>query len=306
MRLYLFLHPVNRIIDMTSKLKLFTLAAVVSLCSGCEDRYSGPDLKGSDLSFSVQVLDYDGTLAEHRWTEGDRIGISVAGMSDYYDPDTNVAFDYNPETGLFEPVNDNIIIKGKDRVLLAYYPWTGAENQVPAEVSVNIENGVPDADYLFASDTVSRDQPDAVFEFSHVLSKLHIDFVDATGSGAAASEADYVLSGLVQTGRLDPHSGDILVNDTVEPEDVVLQTVNMSTDIILVPQTCTVTMSLVFAGKTYITDFEISLEQGKVHNYKVTINNDILDAELAVEDNGSADWETGPVTDITSGNGGNN
>ena len=143
MRLYLFLHPVNRIIDMTSKLKLFTLAAVVSLCSGCEDRYSGPDLKGSDLSFSVQVLDYDGTLAEHRWTEDDRIGISVAGMSDYYDPDTNVAFDYNPETGLFEPVNDNIIIKGTGRVLLAYYPWTGAENQVPAEVSVNIENGVP-------------------------------------------------------------------------------------------------------------------------------------------------------------------
>ena len=290
---------------------LFTAAAV--LFCGCEDRYTGHDYKGTEMSVTVKVQDYDGNSQDNFWSDGDRIGVSLEGMTDF-NSDTNIAFDFDSATGEFIPVNDPIILKGTDRTLMAYYPFIGAENVEPSEISIITGDGDPvsvytvgneeqegDGDCLFATAVATKENPTAAFDFKHVLSRLHFDFaVDI--QGAEAGPVDFTMSGLYLVGRFNPYTGEIQVNDAEGTSSVSVRNIqNMALDLILVPQTSPVTVTLVYNNRTYVTEIELSLASGMVQNYTATISEDTLDAVLTVEDDGAAEWEV-ENNEISSGN----
>ncbi|MBE6215817.1 MAG: hypothetical protein E7123_06275 [Bacteroidales bacterium] len=285
---------------MTRNLYLGLTALMLSAV-GCEGIYSGEDIKGKDMSVeaSVQVF-ADGQ--QRQWEDGDRIGVSVEGMADY-GVETNIAFDWNAETRSFDAVKSGIVLKGASRTLVAYYPFDGAENEVPSEkvistdASMQNEAGHAANDHLFAKTSATREDPVASFEFAHVMSMMKIVFVTDDGS---SDDLEYTLSGLVLKGRFDPYTGQIMTLDNARTEPLSMVASGMSSSLMLVPQSADLTISLIYKGKTYATTFEVALESDKVHEYTARIGVETLDASLTVTHGGTADWVVGEEEDITS------
>ena len=281
---------------------LYSILAVMALLAvSCEDIYSGEDLKGKDMSVeaSVQVLS-DGQ--QRNWEDGDRIGVSVEGMSDY-GTETNIAFDWNAGTQSFEAVMSGIVLKGASRTLSAYFPFQGAENKVPEEIAISTyadmqtADGLKANDWLFAKAVATRENPVASFEFGHVMSMMKIVFVTDDGS---SDDLEYTLSGLVHKGRFNPYTGGIMTSGNARPEALTMSASGMSSSLMLIPQTTDVAISLIYKGKTYATTFPVSIESGKVHEYTAKIGVETLDASLTIVPGGTADWVVGEGGDITS------
>ena len=285
--------------------QLIPFAAAAVLFCGCEDRYAGPDYKGTEMSVTVKVQGYDGSPQENFWSDGDRIGVSLEGMTDF-NSDTNIAFDFDAKTGEFVPVTEPIILKGTDRTLMAYYPFVGAQNVEPSEIPIITSEKDPvsiitvddvdtegDGDCLFATAVATKENPVAAFDFKHVLSRLHFDFVDE-GQGSGAGPVTFTISDLYLVGRFNPYTGEIQVNDAEGTSSLSVPDIqDMSLDLILVPQTSPVTVTLVYNNRSYVTEMELSLKSGMIHSYKAVISEDTLDAALTVEDDGAAEWEVG-------------
>lgn len=277
------------------------LAGLLLMVTGCEDPYSGHDYKGKELSVegSVTILS---NSQSREWEDGDRIGVSVDGMSDY-GTETNIAFDWNEDAMAFEPAKAGIVLKGSVRTLIAYYPFIGAENVAPSELTINTDesmqtlSGQMSNDFLFAKASATRENPVAVFDFRHLMSMMKINFVTDDGS---SDELEYTLSGLVHKGRLDPMTGYVGVVDGERPEAIVMQASDMCASLLLIPQSAEVSISVLYKGKTYATVFSVALESDTVHEYTAKIGVETLDASLTIIDGGTADWVVGDSSDISS------
>lgn len=277
------------------------LAGLLLAAMGCSDPYSGTDYKGIELSVEGNVTILADTQSRI-WEDGDRISVSIDGMADY-GTETNIAFDWDSETQTFMPARSGIILKGAERTLTAYYPFIGAENIAPSEINVTTDasmqsiSGQAANDFLFAKTHATRENPVATFKFSHLMSMMKIHFITDDGS---TDDIEYTLSGLIHKGRLDPMTGSIGISETVRSEALVVSTSDMSSSLMLIPQSADVAISVLYKGKTYATVFKVSLESDTVHEYTAKIGIETLDASLTIIDGGTADWIVGDGGNIDS------
>lgn len=281
--------------------KIFFFLAAAVMFIACQDNLDDKGIKGKDMSVeaSVQVMDLTGL--SHDWKDEDMIGVSVDGMSDY-NSETNIAFAYDAESESFMAVRSGIILKGAERGLSAYWPFTGAENEIPEEFDIlttaeyQTAEGQKANDYLFARTTATREDPVARFDFMHVMGQMRLVFEEADGK---TGDISYTVSGLMHKGTFDPYTGEIRVS-TTRSEDLMMEAEDMSSTLMLIPQEADVAISLTFGGKTYAGVFTAELNSNECKVYTVSISPETLDASLTITDSGSADWNVGEGGDITS------
>ena len=281
------------------RLILFFFA--IAFATGCQDELKDIGIKGKEMGVEATVQIIGETDESHAWTNDDMIGVSIDGMSDYHS-DTNVAFAYDTETGGFIPVKSGIILKGAERHLSAYYPFTGAENVIPDEIplTTTVEFQTPEMmkanDYLFARTVATREDPVARFDFQHIMSQMKLVFEEAEGK---TGNVTYTISGILNKGTFNPYTGEVRTT-TTKSEDLTLSTDNMSSTLMLIPQTCNLAVSVTFEGKTYAGAFTADLKSNTCNTYTVTISPETIDVSLDIVDSGTSDWEVGEGGDITS------
>lgn len=272
-----------------------------SIILSCQLEPADVGIKGKEMGVEATVQIVDQNNESHVWQDDDMIGVSIDGMSDYHS-DTNVAFSYDDQSGTFVPVKSGIILKGSERNLSAYYPFTGAENEIPEELEIltheeyQTSAGMSGNDYLFARTVATREDPVARFDFQHVMSQMRLEFEEENGR---TGEVSYTVSGLYHKGAFNPYTGEVRVT-TTKSDDLTMTTSDMKSTLMLIPQNSEIAISLTFDGKTYAGVFTADLTSNECKVYKVIIGEETLDVSLTIIDSGSADWVVGEGGDITS------
>lgn len=190
------------------------------------------------------------------WTIDDCIGITC---SDSYSPDydqKNYPYCTTTAQGNFTAKNSfkEIWLLGANTYqITAYYPYSGTIDIVPDKLAMQTtteyqtKEKQPQIDFLFASGTASRENPNVDLTFYHRMSRLVIQFVsqtDADGNPLIEDLGiiDCFLMKVKQSGTFNPTTG-IAVADITENanNNNIRQTLNgenkHTLSLILFPQT---------------------------------------------------------------------
>lgn len=276
----------------------FLLLGLLSACS--EVDYSGTDIAGSKLTVQGVIHSPLTRASGTTWDNGDRIGVSVSGLSDY-SSDTNIPYYYDG-TDFKAEEGSAIYIKGSsEQTVIAYYPYYGEKNTevTPAAISTASSKqttaGQKTIDYLYATASVTRDNPSAAFSFSHVMSMLNLVFNLEDGGTKAVGTVDFTLSGLILDGTFNPQTGVVAPNENGSPTDLVLSTSGASASLILLPQTASsVKIAIEYNGKSYSGTFStLNLSDGYKYDFQVSINGSTENPTLQITAHGINDWNPG-------------
>ena len=198
----------------TKKLFLTGTVALV-LLGGCNNDYDGQDIAGSKLVVSASIDQVNTRVADDgiTWTVNDAIGVS----DNLANPNVNIKYVAGSTAGDFSSAT-GIYILGDDEVMYtAYYPYAGNEGTSAGVQSFKIadESGVyvghNAVDFMYATGTATRSNPNVAFLFKHQMSKVSLKITD---SNAAATKAEgtpisYTLQGVIIDGTFDTATGEV-------------------------------------------------------------------------------------------------
>ena len=283
--------------------RCLVILSVIVITVACKGELSDKDMKGMKTSVEaviLEVINQEGST--YSWQDEDRIGVSVKDMVDYHS-ETNIAFEYDKESGCFSPVQTDLILKGAERILYAYFPFVGPELERPAKKEFSTVDqtyaGQKEYDWLFAQTTATREDPVARFEFSHVMGKVYFEFEHEKLSSGQVS--GFTVSGICHNGRFDPYTGELVRRNDVT-EDCLPVVDGMSSGLVLIPQTAEITVSFIYNGESYRKEKACRLEvvANECRKYTISFGSDNLDKSLSIIPSGTVDWETGQVEDVVS------
>ncbi len=304
---------------MKTRILTFTLAAAALASCGKNDI---PATDGTRTPLRVTASVEGATRAyDTHWERNDQIGISgQSGNLNY----TNVSYKCSNEvTGIFEPTGSAVYFGDETGTFTAYYPYAKESGMTGGKIAASVVNQYQSRtfDFLYAPQTQARkDAPDVAFVFAHRMSKLVLHMYPGTGMpyGQISERYRLGLSQLHAEGTFDPADGSTAVTGnpqtlTFRHQDNIAAVVDRERpdvgvyySIILFPETVAGGLELTVteleritdnplvtysADLTNGTDGNLTLEPGKVYDYKVTVNR----TGIVVSGATISDWTPGDV-----------
>ena len=275
-------------------------ALIMSSCSSNEFDFGGSDA-GSKLQVSASIHELQTRAHETSWDANDAIGVSDA------DKNTNVKYVTTSGDGVFTSDNVIYLLGDESHDFTAYYPYN---ESVTAE-NKTITFDEP-ADYMYGTASATRQNPNALFTFTHKMSELSFTVTDATSTNSSSAKAwtradgnetsssesttasstitlhDVVLNGTFNTS-----------NGTVTPGDkkgdlTISFTPGQKSSFILPPQSFeggNVKISVNHNGKTFGGTLSLDeTTEGNDIQYGLTINKENQQTALAISSKTITGW----------------
>lgn len=154
------------------KTSYLAVAAAILLSACSSDETTQPGVQESGMARFTGSIEGAVTRASNTaWDAGDLIGITgTSGTEDY----TNVPYMTATASGSFEAQGMAIYYNTPDEVnFTAYYPWkTELTDATEYSFNTDAQSGQKGFDFLYATGTGSKDEPEVDFTFSHCMSKV--------------------------------------------------------------------------------------------------------------------------------------
>ena len=191
--------------------KTFLLSAVaLAVLGACtNDEYEGRDMAGSKLAVSASINEVRTRVSDNGtdWTTGDVIGVS----DDQANANTNVPYATANGDGVFAPVGESIYVLGGNEInFSAYYPYDAELSGKTISFNVTEEGN---HDYMYASTTANRENPNAAFTFNHMMTKLTFTFKAGTGA-TEGTALTWAVNGVTVDGIFDVTTGKVTAGST--------------------------------------------------------------------------------------------
>ena len=191
--------------------KTFLLSAVaLAVLGACtNDEYEGRDMAGSKLAVSASINEVRTRVSDNGtdWTTGDVIGVS----DDQANANTNVPYATANGDGVFAPVGESIYVLGGNEInFSAYYPYDAELSGNAISFNVTEEGN---HDYMYASTTANRENPNAAFTFNHMMTKLTFTFKAGTGA-TEGTALTWAVNGVTVDGTFDVTTGTVTAGST--------------------------------------------------------------------------------------------
>jgi len=191
--------------------KTFLLSAMaLAVLGACtNDEYEGRDMAGSQLAVSASINEVRTRVSDSgtEWTMGDVIGVS----DDQANANFNVPYTTANGNGVFAPVSEGIYVLGGNTInFSAYYPYDEALSGNTISFNVTEEGN---HDYMYASATATRENPDASFVFNHMMTKLTFTFNESTVA-PKGTELTWAVNGVTVDGTFDVTTGTVTAGST--------------------------------------------------------------------------------------------
>lgn len=261
--------------------------------------------EGAKVTFSAVIDDnlasqLAGTRAtETDWEVGDTVGITCGSAQ------VNVKYRYTGGTeNYFEAVDNTneIWVMGSETYeVSAYYPYTGEDDSQPAPITVDTSSDNQSTeelrkslDFLYATATATRDEPNVQLAFAHVMSRIVLEF--EPGDLSALSDIDCYVSGMRLSGTFDPSTGVTEVDETVATSHVYQELTDdngHTFTALFLPQTLDngILIEAAMNGIYYqVTVNPGSLQAGYSYRYTVTANDYGTPNALTVTNTQIAPW----------------
>lgn len=283
----------------SKRLQLFACMSLAALFTvGCstdikEEDYRFSNDEGKKVTFSAVINDQTSNdmkpntrATETSWVVGDLVGITCG------DRQVNVQYQYSGDANnYFTAVNNRkeIWLMGTETYdVSAYWPFSGTEGkaQAPQAICTSSEaNATAETrnqfDYLYASGTATRENPNVQLAFSHVMSRIELKFVP--GDLPKLDDIDCYVTGIKLNGTFNPNTGATTVDEQVDGQPQAIGSINqVLTDnnshtftALVIPQTLEEGL-LIEAGMNgiyYQVKVDLTeLKTGYSYNYTVTAN----------------------------------
>lgn len=275
-------------------------ALIMSSCSSNEFDFGGSDA-GSKLQVSASIHELQTRAHETSWDANDAIGVSDA------DKNTNVKYVTTSGDGVFTSDNVIYLLGNESHNFTAYYPYN---ESVTAE-NKNITFDEP-ADYMYGTASATRQNPNALFTFTHKMSELSFTVTDATstnsssakawtradgddttGSGSTTASSTITLHDVVLNGTFDTSNGTITAG-TNKGDLTISFTPGQKSSFILPPQSFeggNVKISVNHNGKTFGGTLSLDkTTEGNDIQYGLTINKENQQTALAISSKTITGW----------------
>lgn len=258
---------------------LFGITAV-ALASCSHSEYDGPDLAGGKLVVTGSVQQIISRASGAAWDANDEIGVSSTASCD------NVKFVTATGDGVFSSTTPVYVLGDGEKVYTAYYPYDVTVNADAP--SINFTEG---KDFMWASATVTRENPHAGFVFAHKMAKISITVSDKTQQSTPA-DASMKLDGIAIAGSFNTLTGEVTASATKSNASNPF-TLGQPCDFIVPVQVLNSNMSVMLAynGKTYSGNISItSLASGTQYNYTIDLTGADPASELSISSATITDW----------------
>lgn len=252
-----------------------------------EGDYKFAEESGNKVTFSAVIDEQQGSnlsktrATETNWEVGDCVGITCG------DKQINVQYAYSGDAGnYFYAVNSKKeiwLLGTEEYAVSAYCPYSGGDGvEEPAfVVETSSENQTTEdarrqLDFLYASGTANRENPNVELAFNHVMSRIVLKFVP--GDIDKLSDIDCYILGLKLDGTFNPNTGVTTVNESAVVRDFnqVLTDENSHTlTAFFLPQSIEkgIVIEAGMNGIYYRVDVALpNLQAGYSYNYTVTAN----------------------------------
>lgn len=303
-----------------SCVKSATAVSAVGVLSlvGCSTDIKESDFKfaedyGEKVTFSAMIDGQENSglvtrATETSWEIGDSVGITCGNKQ------VNVKYKYSGDAGNYfyavTPTKEIWLMGTDEYNVSAYCPYRGEDGTAEPAFAVNTssENQATeelrkDLDFLYASGTATRENPNVQLAFSHVMSRIVLKFV-AGEDLERLTDIDCYITGLRLTGTFNPNTGATTVNDSESPKSVnqVLTDGNNHTmTAFFLPQEVEdkILIEAGMNGVYYKVDVDLPrLQSGYSYTYTVTAN-DYNDNPIKLVISGT---EINPWTNVDGGN----
>lgn len=252
--------------------KTFLLSAVaLAVLGACtNDEYEGRDMAGSKLAVSASINEVRTRVSDNGtdWTTGDVIGVS----DDQANANTNVPYATANGDGVFAPVGESIYVLGGNEInFSAYYPYDAELSGNAISFNVTEEGN---HDYMYASTTANRENPNAAFTFNHMMTKLTFTFKAGTGA-TEGTALTWAVNGVTVDGTFDVTTGTVTAGST-KGNIGKSTTVGATSSVILPPlaeaNTESVIFSLTIGEKYYEGTITPALAASTDYQYNIDLS----------------------------------
>lgn len=255
-------------------------AAVLALSSCVNDLYEGQDIAGEKLVVTGGINQIESRVSGTSWDKGDKIGVSCAEAGH-----DNVLYVTSEGNGQFSTEEPVYVLGANEFTYTAYYPYSETVSAENAEISFSVPQ-----DYLWASATVIRDNPDAAFQFQHKMSKISITIEGNEGEGGSGA---IHLKNVYTDGKFNTLTGEVTSPSTRgtlsseftlgTPAAFILPPVQSSTEAISV--------LVEYNGKAYGGEITLaSLAENTEYQYTIDISTTEPGKQLSISSPTIADW----------------
>lgn len=258
----------------------FLLLSVVTLAlGGCsKDQYEGQDIVGEKLIVSAGINQVESRVSGTSWGPNDKIGVSCADAN--YD---NILYVTESGDGTFSTTSSVYVLGGGTYTYTAYYPYS--ENVTSENTIINFTTP---ADYMWATADVTRENPNASFQFSHKMSKIDFTISD---EGNAATSGTITLRNVYTSGQFDTATGNVTTSTETTGDLSSEFTIGTATSFIVPPVANLaghkLSVLVEYNGKAYGGDLDLTaLAVNTEYNFTV---------DLAIAESGEALSISSPV-----------
>lgn len=291
------------------------LAAIVFVgCGKGEDTPpKGETQESPQITGSIQDRTEGGG---ETWTSGDAIGVYMLGSNATVE-EANRRYTATPagQSASFAPAAADQTLcfpaDGATRDFAAYYPHAtiGKDNLYKVEVTDQSSQAAIDLMGAAKVTGKSKSDPKVAFVFEHKLVKLNITI---KADGVSLSDNDLAGTTAAITHQQTQATYDVAAGGEVTvitgtPADIPLKTAGLKAEGIVLPNSDTEGMKLVFdvpAMKDQVIEWAIKnsegsplFKAGKAYSFTVTINSA---GETTVEASGPQAWTSGSTTEVKS------
>lgn len=286
---------------MKMKKIFLTSAVALALLSGCNNDYDGQDIAGSKLVVSASIDQVNTRVSNTgtEWTEGDEIGVS----DNLSNPNLNIKYVAGSTTGNFTSETGIYILGDEEVTYTAYYPYAGNETASAGEQGFKIVDaegkyvGHSAVDFMFATGTATRSNPQVNLQFKHKMSKVSLDIKD---SNAAATKAEtpisYTLQGVIIDGTFDTETGEITPGST-KGNVTVDATLGTASSIILPPMAAeateeekTIQLLIKIGDKAYAGKLTPALGSSQEYQYSIDLSQTTEGSKLKIDSPTMEGW----------------
>ena len=191
-------------------IKLFAFAAVGIAFTACTNNESlNLDNEPVKAVINATIANAFTTRAyDTTWENGDQIGITgTSGWETY----TNMTYNWNASGYFTADQKDIYYNTPEDVAFTAYYPWkTELSSSTSYDFNTDAQSQQKTFDFLYATGTGSKYEPEVEFNFTHCMSKL--SFIVKAGADVTLDEvkaAKYSLRSFLNNGTFDRVTGKV-------------------------------------------------------------------------------------------------
>ena len=258
---------------------LFLLSVVTLALGGCrKDQYEGQDIVGEKLIVSAGINQVESRVSGTSWEPNDQIGVCCADAN--YN---NILYVTENGDGAFVTTSPVYVLGSGTYTYSAYYPYS---EDVTSENA--IINFTTPADYMWATADVTRENPNASFQFGHKMSKIDFTISD---EGNAATSGTITLRNVYTSGQFDTATGNVTTSTETTGDLSSEFTIGTATSFIVPPVADLaghkLSVLVEYNGKAYGGDLDLTaLAVNTEYNFTV---------DLAIAESGEALSISSPV-----------